>query len=1230
MANEKRDVRPTAEQWQAITGLNQHLSVSAGAGAGKTWVLTERYTAMLAGRPLILPPSESADGVSEAEAGVHAPSRPGNIVAITFTKEAAGEMKARVRERLAVWLAEADPAERRRIGLLKEEVERATITTIHGWCSELLREYPLEAGVDPQFAVAEESEARRWLDEAVREVLDEGLDGEEEAVIRLVGEYGYEALVGAVKPFYNGVREQTEDFARMAEETVERLGRLTSRIPEWFDALELRLRNIAQLDLSKKDTSKGSAKRAAQLQVQWPSISERLHGWRQSGFLYEEEIGAWLAGLPDGWGVLIKELKEDVPPLKEAAVELARCLVPPGMVTAVRDVCALLERVHAAYGQRKRAEGALDFTDLQNGAVELLMRPAVREAQAERLRYLMVDEFQDTNPVQKLLLDALTAGNEQLRLFVVGDAKQSIYRFRGADLDVFLQTQGEIRERGGEHLSLAHNFRTQGPIIEFVNRLFARVMASGEDGVEYQPMEATRAAAQDAATVEILHLPETGDSAGNRMQEAKAVARRIQEMVQQEALVPTADGLRAVQYRDVTMLFAAMTHVSLYEHALQEAGIPYYIVGSRHFFRRQEVWDLVQVLQAVALQGAVVPLIGALRSPLFGVSDEAIYWLGRKGLLADDWRETANWHRISERDREVLTAAQERLRAWREGVVFRGAYELLADVLEQTGYEQAVLLTFGGVQKVGNVRKLLDLSLEQPPKRASVPAFLDMVSRQIEDGADEEDAQVESDQSDVVKIMTVHKSKGLEFPVVILPDMAREASARSDGKFRYAPEYGLVVSFAEQEAWNDLGYAAALRERERRKSLAEERRKLYVAMTRARDYLLLVGTRDEPKQAVTLDSSRWFDWLVAAMAEGRLSQMEASIRAEWPEVRWTSKADAADGVMDGGVEAEAGGMADVVPVHALDPALVRDPAEAVAAWREVALAEREAAASVVSAEGARQTVTEAFPLLRAPVPRTDQGRGVTVSVSALMTYLECPRLYFYRYEWRLPESGGRDAADDEPAAAREETALDPALRGTLVHRVLEWTDEPAQADQAMRRALAEQGIVGPATEAWEPVLRRDLDAYLNSGLFREVQEAAEQKREMMFRYALGRHEVTGVLDKAIRREDGQAVVIDFKTNRLTEARLPDVVRQYAPQLKLYTMVVRELLGWDVERAVLYFTALAQEAAVPTGEAELRAFAGQAEAALEHIAMAEHPEEYARTAEERRCGGCGYRGICKGM
>ncbi|MBL0386752.1 UvrD-helicase domain-containing protein [Tumebacillus sp. ITR2] len=1200
------DPRPTTGQWKAIRDLERHLTVSAGAGAGKTWVLTERYTAMLAGYPLILPPLE-LETEANADSDQH-PSRPGQIVAITFTKEAAGEMKARIRERLSRWKHEAADEDKRRIALLQEEVERATITTIHGYCSDLLRQYPLEAGIDPQARVLEESEAMFRLEEAVREALDEGLAREDAGTLALITEYAYEPLLRHIMDFYPSVREQTEDFTGMTSHTLAMLDELSAGLESAVDTLESLIGNILSLDLDALDAKKGSVARALRLRAEYPAISKVLTQWRASGWEYTPDIAVILETLTSGWGVLVKELKPDVNALKAHVPSVSRHIVPSGLRDTVVYLADLLQAVHTLYTEKKNRDRALDFTDLQNLAVRLLQRPDVRNWQAKSLRFLMVDEFQDTNPVQKHLLDALTTGNDDLRLFVVGDAKQSIYRFRGADLQVFLDTQREVGESGGEHVPLAHNFRTQEPIITFVNSLFDLLMPG-----TYEPMQATRPATHDQPMVEVLHLTEEPGSLEQKLIEARIVATRIREMVGGgstqdfdgscgESLLPNRDGtLRTVQYRDITILFSAMTHVYIYEHALQQAGIPYYIVGSRDFFRRQEIFDLVSVLQVLVEEHDTVARIGALRSPLFGVSDEALYWLGREGLTAPDWRELPNWHRLALDDREKLMRAQTLFQLWREEKSYKNAAEVLTSILHHTGYEQALLLTFGGDQKVGNVRKLVEIAYDQPPERGSVLAFLSEVQKRIDGEVREEDAQVESDQSDVVKIMTIHKSKGLEFPVVILPDMARTFNLSEGGKFRYDSKLGLVPSFTENDAWNDFGYSTKLSEDNKQKALAEERRKLYVAMTRARDYLLLVGTRAlEKKTAPTLEDSRWFGWLQAAEVQN------------WEGVRWVQI-----GPTEGTFE------------------------------KNTAVAEATPTLEIPERPGTSEPpLTELFPLLGPIQPRADEMPGLTLSVSALLTYFTCPRQYFYKYALRLPELArpledtqqislfDADETVEEPNLTSTELAdtdaeHDPTVRGTLVHRVLELLQDPADLQTLLRHALAERKIVGDEADAWIPILEGDLVRYTQSEIFREVQSATEQHSEMMFRLRAGRHAITGVIDKLYKKDNGRAVVLDYKTNRITRRQLKRTTHHYTPQLQLYTLVAVELLGWHVERAVLYFTALDEESEVSIAPADLETMQSRLQAACDHIAMHDDETDFAQTEELGTCGRCPYQLICRG-
>jgi ATP-dependent exoDNAse (exonuclease V) beta subunit len=497
----------------------------------------------------------------------------------------------------------------------------------------------------------------------------------------------------------------------------------------------------------------------------------------------------------------------------------------------------------------------------------------------------------------------------------------------------------------------------------------------------------------------------------------------------------------------------------------------------------------------------------------------------------------------------------------------------------------------------------------------------------------EEDAQVESDQSDVVKIMTVHKSKGLEFRVVILPDLARTFNLSEGGKFRYDPQLGLVPSFTEHEAWNPFGYAAQLSDQNKQKALEEERRKLYVAMTRARDYLLLVGTRaTDKKKNPSFEDSRWFDWLSAAEVEN------------WEEVNWVRA--------EGGAEAEddAEHAESITTLATLGDLATSAASGTSAATAATAAPAGKSAVEVAATLELRQDpapLHELFPLLGPIQPRPEETPGLTLSVSALLTYFTCPRQYYYKYALRLSELARpledtrqmtlfaeetAESAGDEhlPPAELEDTDAehDPTVRGTLVHRVLELLRDPADLNPLLRRALAERKIVGEEAERWIPLLEADLLRYAKSDLFREVQAAAEQQSEMMFRLRIGRHAVTGVIDKLYKKPDGHAVVLDYKTNRISRQHLSRTARHYTPQLQIYTLVAEKLLGWHVDRAVLYFTALDAEAEVPVTAADLQAMQSRLQKACDHIARQDGEEGYPQTEETGVCGRCPYQLICR--
>ncbi|MGI6263483.1 MAG: UvrD-helicase domain-containing protein, partial [Succiniclasticum sp.] len=518
----------TEEQLTAVQTLDRNVAVSAGAGSGKTRVLTERFVHIL-------------------EEGLNHPeklTRTQEILAVTFTEKAATEMRERIRETMQERLREArENAEaiqfwRDRI----QELPRTQIGTIHSLCSSLLRMNPMESKVDPAFQILTEPDLTRFLkEEAVsfitkeaRKPATDGRDTAEMTAVQvLLDEYGASGFADILKNFSDG------DYPTEAD---------------WQDALQ---------------------------HTNDPVVSSVQKNGKE-------------------------KTREKAP--EEEALERS-------LLIAWRDV---LPRFAGYMKEAKEHLNVLTFNDLEQRAVSMLKEsPELCSRYRRRFKYIMVDEFQDTNNRQRELVYLLSGGDASAlrgkNLFVVGDAKQSIYRFRGADVSVFQEVQQEIERSGGVNLSLSLNFRSEPPIIHFCNDFFEQpwdcdTPASRDVWSKKQDIPPSRQEKDEEAPLPELYFHE---GSKDLLWEARTLSHRLRELHDQDG----------ISYADMAILLRTMTRIDILLQALQEAGVPVKVVDGRNFYNRQDVRDLINLFSFVADPHLDGPLLGLLRSPYFRVSD---------------------------------------------------------------------------------------------------------------------------------------------------------------------------------------------------------------------------------------------------------------------------------------------------------------------------------------------------------------------------------------------------------------------------------------------------------------------------------------------------------------------------------------------------------------------------------------------------------------------------------
>jgi len=829
----------TGKTEQQTFGLAEgvNTAVIAGAGTGKTTRLIGEIIALIERRDV---PIE-------------------RILAVTFSEAAAADMKEKLREKLQARFAETGDG---RLLTAVSSLSRAQISTIHALGRRILGENPFEAGVDPEFIIEEESSDVLLADEIWRQwgqqVFWGGTNHDEDLMV-LLGRMSADALKGmalalASRPDrlreYSEFRINPEDERRRRESLLHDLSTKLSGIDPSADEEELlykRFRRVEEILALKDIVSMNEAVNKTRFRKS-PGSPKK---WRD-----REQFQA-VKQLIDGPGGAIDTLKD-------AGAFLSGIEEDAVVLTAIRVLTDFVDFFRA----EKRRRGIVSFFDLIWETKLLLERDRfIRRRYQNEFDYILVDEFQDIDPILGdivlfLAEDGPVADRPddvRLRpgkLFIVGDPKQSIYRLRDADIGVFFSVMKKIEESGGTVDRLETNYRSQRHLIVFQNAFFEDYIRHEDEGyaIEYDalfPHVSDTAETDRTPAVAIVDSDPGGKPSAEEVRRAEAefIAGRIIDLVEKKVegrivrdsrVGPGgAPYYRDIEYRDIAVLFRSLSGTSsVYEEALKQRGVPYFIVGGRGYFQRQEIYDVTNILRAVFRPTDRRSLVGALRSPAFGIDDLTLYEAARAGALSY----------LSEKGEGPVAEALGVLRRLHDSAFRMTLAELLAEVYRAIPIVEVNAFGPGGAQRVGNLMKILETARALESRGPlTLPAFLKLITALSLEREDEGEAVVTEEGKNAVRIMTIHAAKGLEFPIVFVVDLGRK-KRRWDREGIFVDRAGVPVSGARlggMDSVADLGYRTAIRDRENRRAAAEERRLLYVAATRARDRLVLVGSGKE-------------------------------------------------------------------------------------------------------------------------------------------------------------------------------------------------------------------------------------------------------------------------------------------------------------------------------------------------------------------------------------------------
>jgi ATP-dependent helicase/nuclease subunit A len=1088
----------TRNQKKAITTLDRNLCVTAGAGSGKTTVLVERYLHLLDTKNL---------SVQE-------------IVAITFTEKAAKQMKEKIRQGISERIENTPSGRAREVWLRRHrEIGSAWIHTIHGLCTRVLREHAVEAGIDPHSLILNDTETLILRHKVVRSFVIDRLNGESPSLSRLLTAYG----LGTTQELLTCMLHEREKIADWG-----------ARNPDLSDdAIVTPCRNdgLEKIWVLKEKLRECTCDDPSDKMEQ---LRQEVLAHLAGGVLNGEILSSLAAiklqgGSKKKWGEApLKRVREIFTQVRDLAMSLlplfdeARTSREIGLL---RDLLLEFNTLGERYLAEKNGQGIMDFDDLLILARDLLReQPAVTAHYRKAFQTLLIDELQDTDPIQMEIVKLITADTDG-RLFAVGDAKQSIYRFRGADVSVFQRFRRELLEQDPEAVvPLNRNFRSQSEVLTFINHLFSRIFqaepGAGEE-VGFEPLEPYKASVNSSHVAESFFIvpdSQTGLSAHEaRRTEAAWIATRIAAMVsnREERIYVDENAKRAVQYGDIAILFRAMTDVKLYENALRLLSIPFTVLGGAGFFAKQEVLDVLNLLRVLLYPNDEVALAGILRSPCVGVKDETLYFLTRGRRLSQGLGEMESNRQLDETERQLLRRARkviDKLRSVRDRVRIP---ELIGRFLDMTGYP-ALLLTdpVNGVQRYANIRKLMDLARDFSSRPFfGLSDFIDYVEELKTKEAREAESPVDEEDRDTVRILTIHRAKGLEFPVVILPDLSRQGGGHA-ASVAIDPDLGIGIKVPNDRGTMEDGtIRSCILKRSRAEEIQEEKRLFYVAATRAQDFLILSGQLAFPRKRKAA-SHVAMDWVKDALEITEENCLE-DIPYNGRQVKVFTKFEETHG-----------------EIRAADAWIDRYPG----ILRGQALETGE--------DGEVQALITRY------------------TVSQLLLYHKCPKGY------ELSVLRGIS----EPEAKRQGPSSGKGGRdfGSLVHNILQqWDMGPASLEACVDRQLFRAALTHQRGKKMRAEALKILEAFSHTETAEDIRCAAHIHSETPFLLKVGPYQIEGVIDRIYRNRVGRLTIIDYKTDRATSPELPEKAEEYRFQLAAYALAAQTLFGEPADTALVF-------------------------------------------------------------
>ena len=1182
-------VKWTSEQQKVIDLRNRNILVSAAAGSGKTAVLVERIIRRL----------------TEDDT----PTDVDRLLIVTFTEAAAAEMKERISAAIEKKLEE-------RPGDIRLErqatlIHSAQITTIHSFYLAVIRDHFHVIGIDPGFRIAEEGELKllkqdvleELLEECYAEAKEEFLDFTErfgsgksdkkiEEIILKMYEYSRSYprpdrwLDQCVKAYASEDLEvRAEERVRMRAADIERVLERGLKICEepdgpymYGDMLDSDLQELEELQQAENFDAMYSAAAG----FKWKRLSSRKDDTvspdkKEKVKKLREQAKSLLKGMQEDYFYAPREVWQQ--DMQDAL---------PSVVTLTE----LVKRFAHMLDEKKRLRNMIDFNDMEQFALAILTEEkdgelvpsAVAGEYQDRFDEVMIDEYQDSNLVQETILTSVSrVSRGEYNIFMVGDVKQSIYSFRLSRPELFMEKYNtySLKDSVTQRIDLHKNFRSREEVLDSVNDIFRQIMKKELGGIEYDDSAALYPGAEfpplpsgkeDFCKSELLLLDKE-DTGGEdeRQAEARMIARRIRELIRDGVVLDKETReYRRVQYRDIVILTRSIRGwAEVFSSVLGEEGIPAYSVSREGYFEAYEVSVLLDYLKILDNARQDLPLAAVLTSVFGGLNTRELaeiriaypnvpFYEAAAMCAESDAAEDACMEEL----RGKLRRFYDQVRYFREKVPYTPIHELLEEIIDKTGYGLYIAAMPGGAQRMANVEMLTERAAAfEGTSYKGLFNFVRYIAQLKKYDVDYGEAGIMDEQADTVRIMSIHKSKGLEFPIVFVAGMGKKFNTQdTKGSVLLHPDWGAGVDLIDlkRRTKTPTFLKKMIREETALENLAEEMRILYVALTRAKEKLIMTGAAKITEDGAVSDISSVFraegakcylDWVLPCI----LSDETGKVKQESP------------------VEVSVFGAEDLTPQQEEVQAEVMAE-DVLRNWDDSQVYEPEL----------RERLDAQIDYV---YPFEDEGKmKLKFTVSELKKWAS------------LAEEAGEEMYEEPvvvpliPEFLKEEEILTGAPRGSAYHKLLELLDFTVDYDvENLTAAVQQLRQEGRLTDEMAECIRpKDILRFLGCRSGRRMADAARNGKlykEQPFVLSVDASEiypedcsgekilVQGIIDVYFEEPDG-LVVLDYKTDKVRTGN--ELKEKYHAQLDYYAQALEQLMEKPVKEKIIYSFTLGEE------------------------------------------------------